>query len=268
MENNSEIPKQYIDKKSRKSELTSSENKFLTSVLSDLSKDKDNLDKQAAKSDNIRYQSRCANKDTTTETPFGSYEGSYVNKDIIDALNEIPDPYNIFSQLEKITQESKDIPIDQLTKKVVDLITNETEVPIIIEEFKDWDDDYGQLKNGNYYYHQKVTSKNVFGIHSKQYSANNVENIDFKKPDGNLILVNKEKTKDISAIKTIFHEIGHIIEDSHLLKDDQQNSEVISSLYGAKAALLLSNIDSQKAKSLLFDEVMLYNWILNGTVAP
>lgn len=260
MESSSEIPRQEID-------LNTSEKKLLNNVSNKLFKDKDFLDKQANKINNIRYQPKCALKDNITETLFGSYSGIYEYKPIEESLIEIPDPYNIFPQLETILKNSEQLSNEELTQEVSNFITNTTQIPVVIEEFKDRDSDYSKLDNGNYYFHQKSTSGDYLGVSSKYYSTNNPEKIDFKKPSGDIILINKLKIKEISAIKTMIHELGHIVENNYLLKDNQQNTDVISSLYGAKASLLLSNIDYKKSEDLLYSEVMRYNWILTGTVA-
>ncbi|HPT65755.1 MAG TPA: hypothetical protein PK257_00395 [Candidatus Woesebacteria bacterium] len=212
------------------------------------------------KSDNIRYQPRCANKDTVTETIFGSYQGSYEYIPIDKAIENIPDPYGIFPKLETSLKDFKNLSNAEITQKIAEIVTTNTDIPIIIEPFQNYDQLRGKLDNGNVYFHQNSSMEKVFGIHSKQYEPNQ-DQIDFKNPKGNVILINQLLIDDKNTTKTIIHELGHIVEEK-ILDPDQERTEVVSAMYGYKMAKILD-----------FEEVAqnqkdLYDFVLTGNVNP
>ncbi len=208
--------------------------------------------------ENIRYQPRCANKDTITKTDFGSYQGSYEYVPIDQAVENIPDPYNIFPKLETVLKDSKGLTNSEITQKIAETITNNTEIPIIIEPFQDYDQPYDKLENGNIYFHKNSSMNKVFGVHSKQY-VQNQDNIDFKNPKGDVILVNKLLIDNPNIIKTTVHELGHIVEEK-TLDPNQERTEVIAALYGYKTAKMLGLEEVAQTQKDLYD------YVLNGTI--
>lgn len=210
------------------------------------------------KSDNIRYQARCANKDTVTETPVGSYRGSYEYVPIDKAVENIPDPYSIFPELEIALKDSKDLSNTEITQKIAEVITKTTNIPVIIEPFQDYDQLHQKLENGNIYFHKNMAR--VYGVHSKQFEFNQ-DQIDFKNPKGDIILINELLIDDKNTTKTIVHELGHIIEEKYL-DPDQEKTEVVSALYGYKIAKILGFEEIAK------NQKDLYDYVLTGTIDP
>ncbi len=224
------------------------DHQVFSSVLKEIYQEYETLDLEASKADNIRYQPKCA---------LGIYE--YVP--VIDAVDNIPDPYNIFPKIEIVVKNSKDLSNSEITKKIAETISNNTDIPTIVEPFEGFDQPYDKLENGNIYYHSKM--EDTFGIHTKQYELT-PNGIDFKNRKGDVILINELKVDDPAVIKTGIHELGHIVEE----KMNKENTEVISTIYGIKAGLLMAEIDPQKSADMIRGQVHLYNWILTGTVAP
>ncbi|MDD2482979.1 MAG: hypothetical protein PHE32_03380 [Candidatus Shapirobacteria bacterium] len=255
------------------------DHQVLSKVLTDIYQNYEYYDQQASKSTNIHYFPKCAEKNTITETIFGQYKGSYEYISVIDAVENIPDPYKIFPKIESIISESKKSSNLEIITKISETITNNTDTPVIIEPFQDYPKLYSQLKNGNIYSHLNSGMKDILGIHQDRYSSTPEilsdiekqglsEKIDHKNPAGHIIMINELKIDDPSVIKTSMHELGHIVEKEYLLKEDSQNTEVISSLYGIKTGLLMAEIDPQKSADMILNQIILYNWILTGTTAP
>jgi hypothetical protein len=247
-------------------DFTRPDHQVLGSVLTDIYQNYQSLDEKASKSENIRYQPRCANQDTVTDTDFGSYSGSYEYTPIIDALDNIPDPYNIFPKIETTIKESKDLSTSEIVGNIAETITKNTDVPVIVEAFKDYDQPYDKLENGNVYFHKNSQMAQTLGVHSKQYELTQ-DGVDFKNPKGDVVLINQLLSDNPAVIRTGIHELGHIVEEK-TLKEDQEPTEVVSSLYGIKAGLLMSEIDPAKAADIIHGQVILYNWIMTGTTAP
>lgn len=241
------------------------DHRVLANVLTDIYQNYQDLDQQASQAQNIRYQPKCAEKNTTTETIFGSYQGSYEYKPVVDAITDIPDPYGIFSKIESTIKNSQDLGTSKIIEKTAEVITKNTDVPVIIEPFEDHDDLCGTLENGNIYCHQNSLAADTLGIHSHQYDS---QDTNLKNPKGDLILINKLLSDNPATIRTGLHELGHIVEDKYILNNDQERTDVISSLYGIKAGLLMAETDPKKAADMIFGQVILYNWILTGTTAP
>lgn len=267
-----------LNRQLEKLDKTRPDHNLLSKILVDVYGDYKDLDEQSSLSENIRYKARCANKDTVTKTIFGSYEGSYDYKPIVDIINDIPDPYNIFPKLEEIIKKSKDLSNEETIERIAKIITENTDVPVIVESFGNFDESYGQLENGNLYSHMNKGMSKTYGVHEHQYTSNPDVLADLKKqdysdnfdydPKGEVILVNKSLTGKPYTISTAVHELGHIIENNFVLNKDQENSEVISSLYGLKVGMMMAEVDFDKAVSISYNPVILYNWILTGTVAP
>lgn len=255
------------------------DHQVLSNVLTSIYQNYEILDQKTSTVTNIRYLPKCAEKNTITETTFGSYKGIYEYVPVIDAINNIPDPYNIFPKIEAVIKDSKDLSISEIVKKVSETISDNTDIPIIIEPFQDYSKNYSQLKNGNIYGHMNSGMKNTLGVHDVQYNSTPEilsdiekqgisEKIDYKNPAGDIILINELMIDDPAVIRTSLHELGHIVENKYLLKEDDQNTEVISSLYGIKAGLMMAEIDPQKSADIVHGQIILYNWILTGTTAP
>jgi len=71
------------------------DHQVFASVLKTVYENSESIDEHFTKNTNIHYFPKCANKDTTTSTIVGDYTGSYEYRDIFEAVNDIPDPYNI-----------------------------------------------------------------------------------------------------------------------------------------------------------------------------
>lgn len=267
-----------LNKQLEKLDRTRPDHNLLAAILTDVYGDHKDLDEKSSLSENIRYKARCANKDTVTKTIFGSYEGSYEYKSIVDFIDNIPDPYNIFPKIEEVIKKSKDLPNEEINEKIAKVITENTDIPVIIEPFEDFEESYGQLENGNLYGHMRNDMSETYGVHGHQYGSSPEVLADLKKqdysddfdfePKGEVILVNKLLIEKSFTLSTAIHELGHIVEDNYVLNKDQQDSEVISSLYGLKVGMMMAEIDFDKAVSISYNPVILYNWVLTGTTAP
>jgi hypothetical protein len=240
-----------LTKQLEKLDQTRPDHQVLKNVLTDIYQNYQDIDQKASNADNIRYQPKCA---------LGVYE--YVP--IVDAIDNITDPYNIFPKLETVVKDSKNLSNSEITKKITETITQNTDIPVIIEPFKDYEEPYGQLENGNIYSHRNSQMSDVLGARAIQYEMT-PDGIDYTKRKGDIILINELKIDAPNIIRTGLHELGHIVEEKKLNKE---STEVISALYGIKAGLLMAEIDPQKATDMIHGQVILYNWILTGTTAP
>lgn len=267
-----------LNRQLEKLDRTRSDHNLLARILIDVYGDYKDLDEQSSASENFRYKARCANKDTITNTTFGPYEGSYDYKPIVDIINDIPDPYNIFPKIEELIKKSKDLSNEEINERIAKTITENTDVPVIVEPFGNFDEPYGQLENGNLYSHMNKGMSETYGVHERQFASsleiladlkkqNYSENFDYD-PKGEVILVNKLLIEKSFILSTAIHELGHIVENNYILGKDQQNSEVISSLYGLKVGMMMAEVDFDKAVSMSYNPIILYNWILTGTTAP
>ncbi len=253
-----------LNRQLEKLDQTRPDHQVLTSVLKDIYQNFSTLDQKAKKSQNIRYQPKCAIDD---------YE--YVP--VVDAINNIPDPYNLFPQIESVVKDSKNLPNSEITKKITKTISTITDIPVNIEPFQNYPKSYTQLENGNIYNHRNSGLKDAFGLHTNQYKStpeilddlekqDYSDKIDYKNPAGYIILINELQIDDPAVIRTGLHELGHIVEKQ--ISANQKNTEVISALYGIKAGLLMAEVDPQKAADMIHGQIILYNWVLTGTVAP
>jgi hypothetical protein len=247
------------------------------------------VDKEALKIENVRYQPACANINTLNKDRIlGEYYGVYEYIPIVEAINNIPDPYNIFPKIESIINQSHSKDNDQIIKDIAEIIKENTNIPVLIEKFNGSNGGYGRLENGNLYDRPSQYMKENYGIHTSQFKCSDEswsktqdkgyppEEVDLKNPVGDVLLINELKLDDPAVLKTCLHELGHVIEENFVLPTKEKelgdkkyfSSEVISSLYGIKAGLIMAQYDKDKAVEMIIPQLEVYNWVLTGTTAP
>lgn len=232
----------------------SPEKQVLKNTLAEIYQNHRELDQNASMSNNMRYRPSCA------------LESGYKYVPVAEAIDMVPDPYNIFPRIEPVIKNSQKLSNSEIVHKIAETIIQNTDVSVVIEPFQDSDQAYGQLNNGRVYFKRNSGLKDVFGIHTQQYDLNNGL-IDYQDPKGDVILINELKIDRPSVIQTVLHEFGHIVEEKTLDKK-YNTTEVISSLYGIKTGLMFAETDPQKSADIIQDQINIYNWILTGTVAP
>ncbi|MDD4937509.1 MAG: hypothetical protein PHX34_00605 [Candidatus Shapirobacteria bacterium] len=264
------------------------DHQVFASVLDIVYKNSESIDNDFKNQTNIHYLPRCANKDITTSTITGDYTGSYEYRDILEAVNDIPDPYDIFPLIEDFLNFSKGLSSAEIVKSMAKIISENTNIPVIIEPFRKIEEHkpqklYEKLENGNLYFHCGFEGN--FGIHEHQIKPSSRLMADIEKNnymyhelgneynenrvyDGHFILINEKLLDNPAIIRTCVHELGHVVEEEYFLGKDSEPTEVISSLYGLKIGMMMAKINPEIARGIIFDQMTLYNWVLTGTVAP
>lgn len=245
------------------------------------------FDKQLSENKNVRYQPKAALEGQVTHGPLGDTVGIYEYKPITEAVNNVKDYLNIFPKIKEVFDQSDGKNNGEIVREVADTITKETDIPVIITPPKK-EGDFGKkwimLENGNVC--SASISENNLGLHTKVYKCTPEiyselqesgfsSEMDFT-PVGDAIIINESLIDRPQAVQTCVHELGHIVEDKFIMpqKEEQHkgksilNTEVISSLYGLKACLLMADKQPDLARKMMVTPSCLYNWSLTGTVAP
>ncbi len=248
------------------------------------------IEKELIEKKNVRYQPKSALIGNLTKVPFVDFWGIYDYKPIIEAVEEVPDNFNVFPSIQEVFKQSEGKSNQQIITEVAKVITDKTNIPIFFEE-PYYEDTIGLklsiLEDGNIC--QKTISHKDRGLHTLIYQGSpkirsdieeqgRYDDIDPNHPIGDAIIINKLFTDDSQAIQTCVHELGHIDEEKFILpekKNDERlkdksfmNTEIISSLYGFKSALLMAEYNPDLALQMMISPVAIYNWALTGTVAP
>lgn len=255
----------------------------LAVALTVIYQDYPTIDAKRSKSTNVRYQPACANVNTVTPTELGDYSGIYEYKSVTNAIEEIFDPFDIFPKINEVFKKSASKSNSEILSMTAQTITENTDIPVVIEEFVKSDHSYVRLPNGNIY--MRSSDPNNYGVRTNQYACTLEmweeikqigfsSSIDYHNPAGEVLLINQSKADEPETLKTCLHELGHVVEDKFIMPEkesgDRQvlDTEVISTLYGIKSGLMMAEVDQSKAVSMIKPQVELYNWILTGTVAP
>lgn len=244
------------------------------------------LDKGFSEKKNVRYQPKSALDGNLTKAPFGDFYGIYEYQPIADAVDSVDDPFNIFPSIEEVFKQSGGKENREIVFEIAKTITEKTDVPVYFEEPIDeiTGTNWGLSKDGKLF-SKSITSNNA-GIHVYMYQSSPEilsdiekkgysENMDFK-PVGDAIIINKSLIDKPQVIQTCLHELGHIVEDRFIMPQKEEeykdkpfmNTEIISSLYGLKASLLMAEHNPDIAVQMMISPVTIYNWALTGTTAP
>lgn len=246
------------------------------------------IDKDFSEVKNVRYKPKCALQGNLTKAPFGDFYGIYEYQPILDVVDSIDDPFNIFPGIEEIFRQSEGKENREIVFEIAKTITEKTDIPIYFEEPIDERTgiNWGLSKDGKLF-SKSITSDN-YGVRVDMYQSSPEiladikekgysENMDFKKI-GDAIIINKSSIDKPELIQTCLHELGHIVEDRFILPKKEEelknkgkplmNTEIISTLYGFKASLLMAEHNPDIALKMMVNPVTIYNWALTGTVAP
>jgi hypothetical protein len=243
------------------------------------------LDEILSAFENVRYQPSSALSGHITHSPLGDFVGIYEYKPITEAVKSVEDYFNIFPEIEAVFNHSKNGEILPIVLEVAKTISKKTNIHVVFSQPDlSGKNDWILLKNG-YIIHSRIEENNL-GQHNYVYYGTSQTYSDlmargYPNPEdleliGDAIILNKDLIDNHAMISTCLHELGHIAENRFLLPQKEQEfpnqrilgTEVLSSLYGLKTALLMSNQNPDLSFQMIQNPISLYNWVLTGTVAP
>lgn len=233
------------------------------------------------------YQPKAALLGKKTYSALGCFVGIYEYRPIVEAVKSVNDYFHIFPEVENIFQMYKKDDVSSIIKKIAETITKKTNIPVIFSKpanntlINNWT----MLPDGNIV-DSHITQGNQFGLRSYIYHGTPkiysdlitdgyTDSVDFY-PISDAIIFNENHLNNPTAIPTCLHELGHIAEDRFVIPQKEKEfpnqtifrTEVLSSLYGLKTAILMANNNPDSSYQAIQRPVMLYNWSLAGTTAP
>lgn len=233
----------------------------------------------------VHYQPKSALSGHTTHALYDDFVGIYDYQPITEAIKNVDDPFNIFPEIQTIFDRSKIKKITPVVLEIAKTITEKTNIPVVFSQPDlSSKNHWTVLKNGDIIYSR--IEKNDFGRQSYVYRGTSQAYSDlmtrgYPNPDDlefvdDAIILNQNLTDKPAMISTCLHELGHIVEERYVLSQKQKEfpdqtilgTEVLSSLYGLKTALLMAKSNFDLSFRMVQDPVRTYNWVLTGTVAP
>ena len=233
------------------------------------------------------YQPRAALLGKKTYGTLGCFIGIYEYKPITEAVKNVNDYFHIFPDIEKMFQADQKDDIHLTIKKIAEIITKKTDIPVVFSRpiNNSYANDWTMLPDGNIV-DSHISKENQFGLRSYIYHGTPeiysdlvtngyTKSTDFY-PIGDAIIINENQLENPTTIPTCLHELGHIAEDRFVIPQKEKEfpnqtilrTEVLSSLYGLKTALLLAKNNPDSSYKAIQRPISLYNWSLTGTVAP
>ena len=252
-----------------------------------LPKNYERIDDSYSQWTNIRYQPKAALSGQVTHGDFGDSWGFYEYKPITEAVKEVKDYFDVFPEIEKRIKQSNGEKTEQLVKEISQVITDITNIPVVFSNSKSVSErNSWRILSDKSICDSRIREK-IRGLHVDTYPSTpgilqELEERGFskklrdQKPIGNAIILNDDYLDDPFLIQTCTHELGHIAENRFILPQKEielketpiLNTEVISTLYGLKTAMLMAALDPDTSFKIMNASVSLYNWILTGTTAP
>lgn len=245
------------------------------------------IDDSYSKWTNIRYQPKAALAGQLTHGDFGDSWGFYEYKPITEAIKEVKDYFDVFPEIEKRINQSRGKKTEQLVREISQVITDITHIPVVFSNPKSVSErnPWRILSDKSLCYsriREKIRGLNIETYPSTPEILQELEERGFSKklrdqqPIGDAIILNDNYLDDPFLIQTCTHELGHIAENRFILPQKEEelkstpilDTEVISTLYGLKTAMLMATLDPDTSFKMMNASVSLYNWILTGTTAP
>jgi|GEM_PF-2684453 len=233
------------------------------------------------------YQPRAALLGNKTYSIFGCFVGAYEYKPITEAVKNVNDYFHVFPEVDNIFQTHQKDKVSSIIKNIAKTITKRTDIPVVFSKPTDglFPNIWIMLPDGNIVY-SPITRETQFGsrsyvyrgtpeIYSDLVTNGYTKSTDFY-PIGDAIIINENQLENPTTIPTCLHELGHIAEDRFVISQKEKEfpnqtilrTEVLSSLYGLKTALLLAKNNPDSSYKAIQRPISLYNWSLTGTVAP